>query len=409
MIIQGDIVTLCSGTQVVIGDLLGAGGQGMVYRATERKSGQTGVYKVLKNRSAESLRRVKFLVDQHLDEVSELLCTPRDYCNNGHLGHFAPLAPGTSLEEHLEKGGGDYFETYKAAIALCHGLALLNQRGIAQGDIGAGNAKAHPTAAGLELYLIDFDNYSAAGLPPPACFGQPDRMAPELRCAWKSGKSAVPDERSDRFALTTLLHDMVLAKRVASGFDATPDDEDRALSGGWPHDPLYGKGPPDTGGYPSAILNAELATFFRRGLSANRDERPSAGEWTQLLGTNFWSIWIDPRCHGPSFIDPSKTRCPHCGREFPRCKLVFPALGKEVRCDSASVSVGRALLLSPKVSALHAVVRRCGPETRIIIHGRNGTFRWNSTGWKQLNGEAIIQPGDRLRFADVECRVEELT
>jgi hypothetical protein len=324
------------------------------------------------------------------------------------VGHFSPWAPGKSLEEYLETPGSLYFETYKLAIAYCHGHALLNERGIAQGDPSLTNANVYRTATGPELHLFDFDNFNAVGTPPPTAFGQEDRMAPELRRALNGGPPAFPDELSDRYAIATVIHDMLLSKSVGSGFDETPEQFEKAMSGGWPHDPVHGTGPPSTGGYPSHMLNPELAGMFRRGLSARREDRPSAADWTRGLSRNFRLIWVDPRCQGPSFIDPGKTHCPICGQPFPTYKLVFPSRRKVILCDSAAVAIGRADLQSPKVSSHHAVIRKLGQETCLQSFGRNGTFRWNGSQWKPLEAQAILQNGDRLRFADVEGVVEEV-
>jgi hypothetical protein len=409
MIKSGTVLTLRHGTRVRIGAVFGAGGEGVVHEAVEKNSGQPGVYKVLKDVSPDKTQRTRFLVDLRLGDTSELLCAPIDYYDNGHLGHFSPWAPGASLEQYLETPGNLYFETCKLAIAYCQAHALLNERGVAQGDPSLTNANVNPAATGPELRLFDFDNFRTAGTPPPTAFGQEDRLAPELRRALHGGPPAFPDEPSDRYAITTVVHDMLLAKSVASGFDNSPEEFEQAMAGGWPHDPVHGPSPPGSGGYPSAILNAELAGMFRRGLSAHRPERPSAQEWTRVLSTHFRLIWVDPRCQGPSFIDPGKTHCPICGRPFPTYKLVFPALRKEIVCDRATVVLGRTDLHSPKVSALHAVVRKLGQETRLQSHGRNGTFRWNGSQWQRLEAEAILQSGDRLRLADVEAVVQEVT
>jgi serine/threonine protein phosphatase PrpC len=91
----------------------------------------------------------------------------------------------------------------------------------------------------------------------------------------------------------------------------------------------------DSLGFPSTILNAPLATMLRLSLSADRSVRPSAGQWTKALTDNFTAIWIDPHCHGPSFVDPAKTSCPICGQPFPTLRLFFPSLRKSINCDNA--------------------------------------------------------------------------
>jgi len=401
-------LTLKLGTRIRLGDLFNRGGEGAVYRAKILKSGEAAVYKVLQNPTPQKIERTRILVEARHGEQSELFCAPMDYQVNGHVGHLSPLAPGVSLEQYLETPGALYPDTLVLAVAYAHAHALLNERDWAQADLSLGNCHVEVTPARLGLRLLDFDNFTAPGAPPPGAYGQEDRMAPELRQACKLGQPAQPDELSDRFALATILHDMLLAKSVASGFDQTPETLERALSGGWPHDPLYGKGPADAGGYPSAILNSELAALFRRGLGVNREDRPPAKEWREALARNVRQLWVDPRCQGPSFIDPGRTACPLCGRPFPMVRLVFPSLPKTVVCDTASLSLGRDQLRSPKVSALHAVVRRQGPETRIITHGGNGTYWWDGNAWKRLVEEAVLQPGQRWRLADVECVVEEV-
>ena len=183
MIKPGTLLTLRGGTKIRIGSVYGAGGEGVVHEAVEMKSGQPGAYKVIKNASPDKTKRTQFLVDLRLADTSELFCAPTDYCDHGHLGHLSPWAPGTSLEQHLETPGSLYFETCKLAVAYCHAHALLNERGVAQGDPSLTNANVAPVATGLELHLFDFDNFRAAGAPSPTAFGQQDRMAPELRSA----------------------------------------------------------------------------------------------------------------------------------------------------------------------------------------------------------------------------------
>ena len=401
-------LTLRNGTRIRILSILGRGGEGVALLAENRRNGQRGVYKVILDNSSDRRTRTQFLVKKRLVDVSPLFCAPIDYCDNGHLGHFSPFAPGMLLEQYLENPGNSYFEIYKLAIALCQGYTLLNGERMTQGDPSLRNAMIFLSDAGAILFLIDFDNFRAPNVPLPTAFGQEDRMAPELRKAYQNAQLAHPDERSDWYALTTIIHEMILAKSVASGFDNTTRDFNRAMSGGWPHDPLLGKAPDIVGGYPAEILNAELAAMFRSGLSANPDGRLSASKMTEILSRNFSMIWVDPRCHGPSFIDPSKTHCPHCKKPFPTFQFVFPRLRKTIVCDSVPIRIGRGDLNSPYVSELHGIIRKCGQETRLQSLGKNGTYRWNGTAWQSLNEEAILQAGDRLRFADIECLVEEI-
>jgi serine/threonine protein kinase len=407
MIALNTELRLKGGTRIRIEGLLGAGGEGIVYRAVDVCSGEPGAFKLFKTVTPERRERTKALVALRIGEWSELLCAPANYCDDRYLGHLSPLAPGVRLDEHLASPRNSYPDTLKLAIAFAHGHAILNAHGVAQADIALSQETVFPTSAGFELRMFDFDNSRIPGQPPPPCFGQEDWMAPELRRALKGGKPCLPDELSDRFSIGAVMHSLLLAKDVAFGFDGTPELFEKAMSGGWPHDPALGLSQGIDGGFPSTILNAELATLLRRSLSPNREERPSASEWVDGLSRSIRLLWIDPRCHGPSFIDPGRTRCPTCGKEFPRLKFVFPALRKEIVCDTAAISVGRADLASPMVSRLHAIARQRGPETYLESLGRNGVFRRSGRAWLRLPPDPVpVLEGDRLRFADVECLVQ---
>jgi serine/threonine protein kinase len=406
---KGKFLTLPSRNRVRVESFLSEGGEAQVYEVTEVKTGRKCAWKAFKNSSADRIKRTRFLVDRKLGEVSEYFCAPFDWLNNGSVGHLSKFAPGISLEEHLETPGNSFFSNFTIAIALCHTIDLLNKENIAHGDIHLNNFKIARAGAQPELYLLDFDNFNSPGVPSPLAIGQDHYMAPELRLALKTGQPAIPDECSDRFSLTAVLYDIIMAKHVGSGFDNDPDEFDEAmLSGRWLHDPSMGDGSARRGdGYPSLMLNADLARMIRRGLSLDRQVRPPAYEWRAVLGQALLQIYVHPPCGGPVFIDSSKTRCPYCNRPYPVLKLVFPSLHKEIVCDSGSVPLGRTQLHSPKVSALHAVLRRFGPETRLEPLGSNGTFRLAGTDWAKLAQEVPIQTGDRLRFADVDCYVVE--
>jgi hypothetical protein len=406
---NGQLITLKSGARVQIEQFLNAGGESTVYTATNERTGERGALKTFNTGSPERAARTKFLVDQCLSEVCEYFCAPSDWFHNGSMGHFSRFAPGHSLEEYLSIPGNSFFENFTIAIALAHEIALLlEHRNMAHGDLHLGNFYVAKTVGGVEVFPLDFDNFNVPGVSPPMAVGHELYMAAELRLALKKGQPAIPDEYSDRFALTGLLHDIILAKHAASGFDANADEfENTMVSGRWLHDPILNNESGGIGGYSSQILNADLARMFRHGFGLSRHERPSAAQWRDLLSDNFAMIYVHPRCQGPFFIDPGKTRCPYCGQRFPVMRLVFPSVGRHVVCDSGAIPIGRTLLYSQKVSAHHAVVRKIGPETRLESCGKNGTFRWDGSQWLKLDKEVLIQAGDRLKFADVECCVNE--
>jgi hypothetical protein len=183
------------------------------------------------------------------------------------------------------------------------------------------------------------------------------------------------------------------------------------LNGNWLSDPACGTYTWQAGeGFPPGIFDYQLAKMVRRGLSLEPRDRTRADRWRTVLAEALIErrLYTDESCNGTVFLEPSRTRCPYCLQDYPLAKLVFPQLHKAILIDSAAVPIGRKELLSPRVSARHAVARRFGPLVQIESFGSNGTYRLDQAGWTRLPDQqaVMVEPGDRLRFADVECRVE---
>ena len=83
-------------------------------------------------------------------------------------------------------------------------------------------------------------------------------------------------------------------------------------------------------------------------------------------------------------------------------------MGMEYFLNQGAIVIGRKELSgSMKVSTRHAIFRKIGPQTQLESFGRNGTYRWNDSGWTRLQDAipVFVQSGDRLRFADVEVQL----
>ena len=253
---------------------------------------------------------------------------------------------------------------------------------------------------------IDFDNFNAPDLPDPYGIGHELYMAPEHRQPSKDGKRTTPNIYSDRFCLAALLHETLLLKCLASGYDASKEAFAQAMASGvWQQHPKR-KPPKGAIGFPAQILNQRIMNLFEKGVSLKPEERPSALQWAQELQRSFQEMYIHDKCNGPVFIDRSQTHCPHCNSPYKPLKLVFK--GFEIRLDSPNTSITRDLLKSTKVSRDHATVLRIGPDTQIKSTGSNGTYRKIKDKWITLKPEVpiSINPGDVLRFADVQCTVK---
>jgi serine/threonine protein kinase len=280
---------------------------------------------------------------------------------------------------------------------------------MAHGDLRADNLLVNRAGTVLQLFVIDLDNFNAPTVPPPPMVGDNLYLAPELRDALAHSRPAVPDLYTDRFSLGVLMHEIILLRHVAAGSDGNEADFEKAMgSGRWIQDPAApDKLAGNPGGYPVEVLNADLARLFRCAMSLNPAERPGPDSWERELGKAINSVYCCPVCGGPCIIDVSKNACPLYGHPFPHLVLKT-ADGRTISLERGSVSVGRNDVGgSMKVSVLHAIFRRVGPETWIESFGRNGTCRWTGTTWVRLpeRKPILVQPGDWLLLGDVQVQL----
>lgn len=409
MLAVGQKLRCASGRTVQIERAFPAGGQGCAYAVQDSK-GAPGVVKLFHARfdRAETQRRLEHLIAQRLERACPVLVPPRDLVvEPAGVGYLAELFPGEPLEEFLGRSTTTLIDSLTLAVALAHAFAVLHARGIAHGDIHGSNVLVRRVGEALETAVIDFDNFAAAGVSPPPMVGQLLYLAPELRQALAASRPAVPDDRSDRFALGVLMHEVVLLLHPASGADATPELFERAMTSGWIHDPARAGRPHGAGGVPPQVLNPDLQRLFRTSLSQDPAERPSAAAWERALLRALRSIHVCDRCTMPFLVDTSKTACPACAAAFDDYDLRLLD-GRRIPVGGAAVPVGRALLGgSNKVSGTHAIFRKIGPELFVESLGRNGTFRSSGSAWVRLPDRMpiLLFPGDRLRLGDVEVVV----
>lgn len=408
---------LSRGTQVntkrcgklTVGETLAAGGQGTAYDAT----GSDGSRHVLKMyrpefQTKESRQRLEVLIAQKFEAANQTIIAPRELVEvGGAFGHVSVKAPGVSLEELLTAGGFDMLEGIQMGCALAHAIEIIHARGYAHGDIHANNILIHRNGV-CRLSVIDFDNFSGMSLPIAPCLGHNLYMAPEIRT-----KHASPSIEADRFSLAVVLHELLMLRHPVPS-DASKEEFEEVMEGGkWLGDPGRSMKTARTDGYPAEVLNADLARLFRLGISKNPSERPTAAQWRETLYGALFKLYICPTCASPNIVDVSKKRCPSCRRDYPT--LVIKGPFGAIPLNQSSVVLGRDQLGgSSQLSKRHAVIRRIGPEYRIEDCSSNGVFRKISTGWmalpkiSEVERQPVLNAGDILRFANIECRVESI-
>ena len=413
MIKKGDVVKSDTGRRIRVEEMIKAGGQGEAYQVIEVNSGQKGVLKVFHKRftNGDTLKRLRFLIDQDFHIACPVLCAPIDLLNNKYMiGHYTPFAEGNSLEEFLGNPVSTFLEEMQLAITLAHAISVMHERGIAHGDLHAENLIIKRVGSVFQLHVIDLDNFNAPGMPVPPCVGHNLYMAPELRAALAKGKPAIPTVESDLFALGVLMHEIVLLLHPANGNDDTEAKFQKAMcSGRWLMDPASADRPEENlGGYPTTTLNADLARLFRSAVSIDSSIRPTSDLWESELGKAFNKIYCCPKCGAPCVIDISKVACPVCHSPYPYLTMRLKDR-RRILLSAGSTIIGRGDLGgSMKVSVQHAIFRRVGPETWLESIGTNGTYRWNGIGWARLpdRKQVLVQTGDRMRIGDVEYHVD---
>lgn len=413
MIRKGKIVKSDSGRRIRVDGVIKAGGQGQAYWATEVNSGQKGVLKVFHDRfnNADTRKRIRFIMSQNLKTACPVIEPPVDILDTKKtVGHYTPYVGERSLEEYLSNPSFTFNEGIQLAITLAHAVIEMHHRRIAHGDLQAENLRISKGGSVFQLHIIDLDNYNAPGMPAPPCVGHNLYMAPELRAALAKGQPAIPTVETDLYSLGVLMHEIILLCHPSAGNDDNEADFQKAMcSGKWLLDPAVVDRPGGgIGGYPTTVLNADLARLFRSAMSVDPAKRPSSDMWEAELAKAFNAIYCCPKCGGPCVIDMSKVACSLCGTPFPHLTLQTNGYGHAVPLVNGSMVIGRTDLGgSQKISARHAIFRRVGPETWLESTGSNGTYRWNGSKWVRLpeRKSLLVQAGDRLRLGDVEVQL----
>lgn len=199
----GDRLTAeSSGSPCVIKDLIGAGGQGEVYRGL-LDGEEVAVKWYYPNWStAQQRRSLELLIGK--GSPSDRFLWPSDMVSvagNPSYGYLMPLRPPRfrSMTDLLK---GRIEPTFRArataGLQLAHSFHQLHSRGLCYRDISAGNVFLDPATG--DIAICDNDNVGVDQEGVGGVMGTPDFMAPEL-----VRNEGVPNTQSDLFSLSVLL------------------------------------------------------------------------------------------------------------------------------------------------------------------------------------------------------------
>jgi len=228
----------------VLGEL-GAGGMGQLYRARDPKLGREVAIKVVAGRHSES-REHQIRFEQEARAASALnhpnIVTIYDVGEHDGFPYIAmELIEGDSLRTYVAGAQRPLRRLVEVAAQLADGLAVAHQHGIIHRDLKPENVMV--TRLGF-VKILDFG--LAKRVPPPIPF---DHTTIDYQVATQAGavvgtvaymspeqaRGLPLDQRSDQFALGTILYEMLAGQRPFRG--ATTVDTLSAILSHQPEDP----------------------------------------------------------------------------------------------------------------------------------------------------------------------------
>jgi serine/threonine protein kinase len=217
---------LLSGTYLgpyCIDRLLGSGGMGNVYRATDTRLGRAVAIKVLREERAPAAMRLRF--QREAQAISSL--NHPNICGIYDIGTFRDSSylvmecvEGETLAQVLERGPLPIRTAVHIALGIVEGLAAAHKTGIIHRDLKPGNVMVTESGAKiLDFGLSRIVAGSVSERPPTltiegTVMGTPAYMSPE------QFTSSDVDERSDIFSFGLVLYEMVTGKRAFAGTSA---------------------------------------------------------------------------------------------------------------------------------------------------------------------------------------------
>ncbi|MFF4011614.1 protein kinase [Streptomyces sp. NPDC001717] len=345
-------LTADSGTSVEVVDLLGAGGQGEVYRV-RTPVGERALkwyYPTCATPAQEDI--VRQLVDRDFDD--DRFLWPRDFVSDGR-GGFGYLM---EIRPDRFKGLPALFRrqlktTPRALLAAClytvEAYQALHSRGIAYRDISWGNIFFDPTTG--EVLVCDNDNAVVEG-DSTGISGTMEFMAPELV---RGDPGVSPGTQSDLHSLSVLLFMLLmnhhpLKGRLELAIRCLDEAAERKLYG---KQPLFVFDPVDRSNAPDPVEHATvLATWkvappclrdlfvknFTTGLRAPAT-RVRESQWRDTL-----------RAVLDAVVD-----CAHCGKQN-MTEPLSAAPGNCWACNAALVLPPRLVLTTPPPRTEHHIL-----------------------------------------------------
>lgn len=372
-----------NGIAYELGELLGRGGQGAVYRV---KGGRVAVKLVSGTGQRDRERMRNRLTHVRRLPVEELrLARPIELLRPPHVGYVMELLTGMAPIKTLmgpPKGEQPGVEWYTRSGGLrrrllvlaraAHILAQLHGKGLAYSDPSPDNIFISEDPTRAEVRFIDSDNlcYQSSPSGKGGIF-TPGYGAPEL-VQGRSGVTTLTDAHA--FAVIAFQVLVLAHPFIGDSVDAgEPELEEKALAGHlpWIDDASDDRNRASFGVAREWVLSNRLRGMFEQTFGPGRatpEERPSAASWAERLFAA-----ADATLH-----------CASCGGTF------YLNAKRCVWCDAARPTFATA--------ALHLWDPGLGPKGRVLTEPRGGQDRPIVVGQCAVGPKAPLLITRRLAF-----------
>ncbi|HEX8175653.1 MAG TPA: hypothetical protein VF543_11095 [Pyrinomonadaceae bacterium] len=251
-----------SGMTCVIDTLLGAGGQGEVYKATLGSETVAVKWFFPQMGSPEQRAAIELLVRSGPPSVHFLW--PMEVTETAGVpsfGYVMPLRPARfkNIVDLMKRRIEPTFRALATAgLNLSHNYLLLHSQGLCYRDISFGNAFFDPDNG--DILIADNDNVSVDGAGVLGVLGTPRFMAPEVVRG-----EAVPSTQTDLFSLSVLIFYMLM---VAHPLEGRKETEIKcldlpAMTKLYGTEPLFIFDPTDTSNAPVPGIHDNALAFWR--------------------------------------------------------------------------------------------------------------------------------------------------
>ncbi|HVI02930.1 MAG TPA: serine/threonine-protein kinase [Enhygromyxa sp.] len=338
---------------VVLGDRyrvderIGAGGMGLVYRATHVLIGRKLAIKLLRRRYASQREVAERFVQEARVASSVKHPNVVDIIDYGTTPLGSPyyvmefLAGHSLAREIVQHGPLEPRRALGIAVQIAHGLAAAHQAGIIHRDLKPDNVFVVPADVGApeQVKILDFGIARVAGrktrlTAAGVVVGTPEYMSPE------QARGDELDARSDIYALGVVLFELLTGRVPLSGDSMVGTLTKQVFE----LPPPIREIDPRFAGYPS--IEAALARL----LAKNRDERPaSALDAASLLATAAAND-LEP-------VDDRREQAVVAGWSQPS-QASYPQPAEPDRPRRSTIMIG-----SGAITTAHEIVEAEGPRT----------------------------------------------